>query len=83
MAEVYHTDRFAVLFPESQNPPVEHLGLAGRFLRQLFAAYDIPVAFVGGWAIYLRGSGRQTNDVDITVGCAMPDLMDVLTAQPR
>lgn len=83
MAEVYDTDRFAVLYPESQNPTVENLGLAAKFLRGLLSAYNIPLAFVGGWAVYLRGSGRQTNDVDVTVGCAMPYLMDVLRAQPR
>jgi len=83
MAEVYNTDRFAVLWPLSQNPPVANLGLAGSYLRDLFAYYNIPAAFLGGWAVFLRGSGRRTNDVDITVLCTIERLMEILRAQPR
>lgn len=83
MAEVYDTDRFAVLYAASQRPPIENLGLAARFMAAVFQGNNVPAAFLGGWAIYLRGSGRTTNDVDMTVGTTMAHLVQVLRLQPQ
>ncbi|KAI9732271.1 MAG: hypothetical protein M1818_007590 [Claussenomyces sp. TS43310] len=83
MAEVYNTDRFAILYAESRDPPKANLGLAARYLCDLFATSGIEAAFMGGWAMNLRGNARGTNDVDLTVRCTMPPLMRILRAQAR
>jgi len=83
MAEIYNTDRFAVLYAASQAPPVENLGLAARYVAALFQQNNVPAAFLGGWAVYLRGSGRSTNDVDMTVRSTMTHLIQILRFQPR
>jgi hypothetical protein len=49
----------------------------------MFQANGIPYAFMGGFALKLRGSTRDTYDVDVAVGCTMQRLIEVLSAQPR
>lgn len=76
-AEIYDTDRFAQLYYPSRNANTMHLGLAARYMTALFHGYNITYAFIGGWAVYLRGGNRTTQDVDIAV--AVPS-MDILKA---
>lgn len=83
MAEIYNTDRFAELYAASQAVRVEHLGLAGRYLSYVFASNRIPFAFVGGWAMYLRGGHRATIDIDVAVRTDMGNLVEVLQSQAR
>lgn len=83
MADIYNTDRFEVLYTASQAPPIENLGLAARYVAVLFRQNNVPAAFLGGWAVYLRGSGRTTNDVDMTVRSTMAQLIQILELQPR
>ena len=82
-AEIYDTDRFAELYYGSRNPPTPNLGLAARYLISLFQRWSIPFAFLGGWAVYLRGGWRQTQDVDVAVACSMEDLKTVMMLEPR
>ncbi|KAH8745934.1 hypothetical protein BGZ57DRAFT_836685 [Hyaloscypha finlandica] len=77
-AEVYDTTRFGELYYGSREPQINELGLAARFLIQVFEYYRIPFAFFGGWAMYMRGSPRQTQDVDIAVGTTMEYLKAIL-----
>ena len=60
-----------------------HLDLAAEFLVRVFSANHIPYAFMGGYSLILRGSPRGTQDLDVTVGCAMDQLVQVLKAQNR
>ncbi|CZR54900.1 uncharacterized protein PAC_04785 [Phialocephala subalpina] len=60
-----------------------HLDLAAEFLVLVFSANNVPYAFMGGYSLALRGSPRGTHDVDLTVGCAMDQLVQVVKAQSR
>lgn len=83
MAEIYNTDRFAELYYPSNTAEVMQLGLAGRFIATLFEERQITYAFIGGWAVYLRGGSRTTRDIDISVTCTMDHLREILMAQSR
>ena len=82
MAEICNNDRFTELYDESRTTPMETLGLAAAHVADLFRANNIPAAFLGGWALYVRGSGRLTNDVDMAVQDTMDHLMQLLRLQP-
>lgn len=82
-AEVYNTDRFAELYYVSMNPDVDSLALATRYLIKLFRDRHVPYAVLGGWAVYLRGGQRTTQDVDIAVRSTMNDLKATLLRQAR
>ena len=56
---------------------------AADLVSQVFQANGIPFAFMGGFALKLRGSIRDTQDVDVAVGCTMQRLIEVLSAQSR
>ncbi|PQK17448.1 hypothetical protein BB8028_0007g06430 [Beauveria bassiana] len=73
-AEVYNTTRFEELYEGSLSPAMENLALASLFLLRLFQRHKIPSAFLGGWAVYLRGGPRMTQDVDIAVATSMSRL---------
>lgn len=83
MAEIYNTDRFAELYYAARNAPMGNVGLAARFLIELFRRNSIAFAFIGGWAIHLRGNTRATEDVDIAVGTNMENLKEILLAEER
>ncbi|KAM5374312.1 hypothetical protein ACJZ2D_006485 [Fusarium nematophilum] len=83
MAEVYDTDRFGELYYASREPARMNLALGARYLNELFASYQIPFAFLGGWAVYLRGGQRTTQDVNITVATSMENLKAILMMEAR
>ncbi|KGQ03940.1 hypothetical protein BBAD15_g10832 [Beauveria bassiana D1-5] len=82
-AEVYNTTRFEELYKGSLRPAMENLALASLFLLRLFQRHEIPSAFLGGWAVYLRGGPRMTQDVDIAVATSMSRLKTVLLGEER
>ncbi|KAI9891986.1 MAG: hypothetical protein M1814_002181 [Vezdaea aestivalis] len=83
MAEVYDTTRFGELYYASQNPPTDNLGLACKYLIELSSRNQIEIAVHGGWALFLRGGNRNTNDVDLAVHASMEDLIKVLKQENR
>jgi hypothetical protein len=82
-AEVYDTNRFSQLYHASRRPSPEHLGLAADFLFSLFDRHSILFAFLGGWAVYLRGGSRRTEDVDVSVDTDMDGLTAILMPEER
>ncbi|SPN97467.1 uncharacterized protein DNG_00981 [Cephalotrichum gorgonifer] len=82
-AEIYDTNRFSVLYHNSRRPSPQHLGLAARFLISLFRSHSIFFAFLGGWAVYLRGGARRTEDVDVSVAVSMERLEAILVQEER
>ncbi|KAF2490757.1 hypothetical protein BU16DRAFT_565687 [Lophium mytilinum] len=60
----------------------EHMP-ALQTMTRVFQANNIAFAIMGGFALKLRGSTRDTRDVDIALGCTMQRLIEVLSAQPR
>lgn len=82
-AEVYDTDRFAELYSQSRKVDEEHLALATKYLIGVFQQYDVPYAVLGGWAVYLRGNRRATQDVDVAVRSPMEIIKAVLLLEQR
>lgn len=82
-AEVYDTDRFGTLYHGSRNPPMANLGLAAAYMISLFRLHNISFAFVGGWAIFLRGGQRSTQDIDLAVAGNMDDVKAIMLQEQR
>lgn len=59
-AEEYDTDRFAELYSAATGSSINDLAQATSFLMTVFRQASLPFAFLGGWAVYLRGSQRTT-----------------------
>ncbi|KPM42188.1 hypothetical protein AK830_g4440 [Neonectria ditissima] len=82
-AEIYDTDRFGELYYVSREPDQRNLGLAARFMISLFRRHNIAFALLGGWAIFLRGGTRSTQDVDFTVATTMDLLKEAMLPEQR
>lgn len=82
-AEIYDTDRFGELYYGSREPDQRNLGLAARFMISLFERHNITFALLGGWAVFLRGNTRTTEDVDFTVATTMDLLKAAMLPEPR
>lgn len=57
--------------PGSNTCPFENQLSAGTFIAALLASHSIPFAFIGGFAMRLRGSSRSTQDIDVCVQTTM------------
>lgn len=77
-AEIYDTPRFEQLYYSSRKAPVENLGLAAKFFVGMSHTGHFPMAFFGGWAMYLRGSSRQTGEIDVAVNATMDYIKSIL-----
>jgi len=77
-AETYDTPRFEQLYYSSRRPPVENLGLAAKFFVGISHIGQFPMAFLGGWAMYLRGSSRQTEEIDVAVNATIDYIKSIL-----
>lgn len=64
-AEFYGDDLKAKLLEDSRDPPEDYLCKAADILYNTLADEDVEFAFVGGWAVYLRGGTRKPNGVDV------------------
>lgn len=82
-AEIYDTDRFGTLYYGSRNPPIANLGLAAAYMISLFRRHKITFAFMGGWAVFLRGGQRSTQDIDLTVAGSMDDVKAIMLQEQR
>jgi len=82
-AGTYTYQETANLTAQSQSAGPNHLTAAADYITQLFQTEGIPHALMGGFSLQLRGSPRNTFDVDIAVGCDMGQLIAVLSSQDR
>ncbi|EJP67888.1 uncharacterized protein BBA_02784 [Beauveria bassiana ARSEF 2860] len=82
-AEVCNTTRFEELYKGSLNPATENLALASLFLLRLFRQHEIPLDYLEGWAVHLRGGQRMTRNVGIAVATSMSRLKTVLLGERR
>ena len=48
-----------------QSVPGKNLVSAATYITDLFSRHDVPVAVIGGFALRLMGSARETRDVDM------------------
>ncbi|KAG8624035.1 hypothetical protein KVT40_009011 [Elsinoe batatas] len=80
-ATIYDTPMFAVLYQNSRNAKESHLIAASQYLAKVFKTYGIRFAFVGGWAIRMRGGQRATVDVDVAVDFSSGRVQEALLMQ--
>lgn len=80
---IYTVEQGFSLASASARADVRHLLSAADFITQLFEGKSIPFAIMGGFSLGLRGSRRQTHDVDIAAGCTMRQLQQAIAGQPR
>ncbi|KAI9729158.1 MAG: hypothetical protein M1834_007065 [Cirrosporium novae-zelandiae] len=83
MAQTYTADHFPSLMVASQNADNRNLISAADYLAQILQTNGVVFAFMGGFAVNLRGSGRTTHDVDIAVGTTMLELRQTFIQQQR
>jgi hypothetical protein len=84
MAETFDEAGLIHLYQSSRNPPIAHLGHAALFFQYMFEFREIPAAFWGGWACFLRGEmGRQPMGVHVVVRCTMERLVQLLYEEIR
>lgn len=64
-------------------PPRENLFAAARYMTRLAEANGIAIALIGGLAMNIRGSMRDTVDIDLVLGARMIDINAIFRQQPR
>lgn len=79
----YTHEQQQVLIIAANRALTSQLLAAADLVSQVFQANDIPYALMGGLALKLRGSTRDTQDVDVAVECTMQRLIEVLSTQSR
>jgi hypothetical protein len=66
----------------SHQTELNNLISAADHVTEIFQTGDISYALMGGFSLKLRGSPRNTFDVDVAVGYNMVQLIEILTPQP-
>ncbi|KAH7395256.1 hypothetical protein DE146DRAFT_659654 [Phaeosphaeria sp. MPI-PUGE-AT-0046c] len=77
----YTPEQMCTLTIAANRAVTSQLLAAAELMAQVFQANDIPYALMGGFALKLRGSTRDTYDVDVAVDCTMQRLIEVLSTQ--
>ena len=72
--------QFSALAHEAR---IGNLIAAADHIIQIFQAFGIPYSLMGGFSLKMRGSQRNTYDVDVAIGCEMVQLIEALKTQPR
>lgn len=80
-AGTYSVAQSALLAEKSSSASGGHLLAAADYITRLFDANKVPFAFMGGFSMNIRGSPRETHDVDVAVGSDMNQLIAVVSAQ--
>jgi hypothetical protein len=81
--QTYTVQQGAELSVAALRSKLTHLTSTADHVAEIFAANEVPFAFMGGFSMTLRGSTRDTVDVDVAIGCSMDQLLTVLKDQPR
>ncbi|WEW60957.1 hypothetical protein PRK78_006445 [Emydomyces testavorans] len=80
---MYNWEEGLSLARESSRAELIQLVAAADHVACVLQGSTISFALMGGFSLWLRGSRRDTHDVDIAVGCNMLQLREVLSAQQR
>ncbi|PGH36400.1 hypothetical protein GX50_00735 [[Emmonsia] crescens] len=83
MASLYTWEEFPKLMKEAQGPSEANLTSAADLLARMLEESQIPYGFMGGYALKLRGSARNTTDIDIAVEATMLQIREVLLKESR
>ncbi|RMD41617.1 hypothetical protein DV735_g3529, partial [Chaetothyriales sp. CBS 134920] len=81
-AGTYTVAQGQLLTQQSSTAGIGDLLIAADYITRLFDANQIPFAFMGGFSVNVRGSQRETHDVDVAVGCDMHKLLMAVSTQP-
>jgi hypothetical protein len=79
----YTPQQHTALARDAEGATRSQLICALDYIVNLFKVNQIAYAVMGGLALNLRGSDRDTNDVDISTSCDMATLRDICKGQPR
>lgn len=79
----YETEEGLQLARAGDDASVLQLFCALDFVAALLQAKGLTYAVLGGFAFTLRGSRRETHDVDIAVACDMRTLREALEGEQR
>lgn len=80
MASTYNV---ATYRPDNNRIEQKNLIVAAVFIARLLESSGIAYALMGGLGMKLRGSSRETFNVDILASVSVKRLWDVLVPQPR
>jgi len=72
--------QFSALAHEAR---IGNLIAAADHIILIFQAFGLPHSLMGGFSLKMRGSQRNTYDVDVAIGCEMVQLIEALKTQPR
>lgn len=79
-AGTYSVAENEAMLAQSKTATNNHLVAAADYITRLFEANEVPFAIMGGFSMNIRGSIRETYDVDVAVGCDMNKLLAVVSA---
>jgi hypothetical protein len=82
-ASFYHSDELDKYKKLASIVAGKDLASAAEYMCHIFASSNIEFAFLGGYSMRLRGSGRMTTHLDIAAEVRMRDLREILIAQRR
>ncbi|KAI9836120.1 MAG: hypothetical protein M1819_001736 [Sarea resinae] len=82
-SQLYTSQQQHQLEAYSRNATLTQLVRTADYMSRVLSGSAISFAFMGGFALNLRGSTRETHDVDIAVGCNMLTLLQTLTPLDR
>jgi hypothetical protein len=82
-SRTYTAEEGFSLASASAQAGLRHLLSAADYVSQLLSDKSIPFAIMGGFSLALRGHQRQTQDVDIAIGCNMGQLIQAIAGQQR
>ena len=80
--DTYTADELDDLEELASDPSDANLRRASNYMVHLLAESRVGHGLMGGYSLYLRGSGRRTIDVDIAVNCTMRRLREIVASQP-
>lgn len=69
--------------PSNYTYPFQNQLSAAIYISQLFKTNNVPYAFMGGFAMRLRGSERCTQDIDVCVRISMLAVWRVVEGERR
>jgi hypothetical protein len=82
-SNTYSWEQALALKDAARQANSDELLLAADYMSQLFQANNVSYALMGGLSVRLRGGPRETQDVDIAIGCDMGRLLQIIRVQPR
>lgn len=79
----YTNEEGRLLTQSAKHARIAHLWCALEFMERLLRGKGVSYAVMGGLALNIRGSRRDTHDVDIAADCDMLTVRQTCINEPR